>query len=1227
MELLDNSADLPVALTGTYDLALVALSVFIAALGSFSALELADRIRAAQWRFNKFMWLATGAVAMGSGVWGMHFTGMLAFSLPVPVAYDLVTTLVSIIPAVFASGVALYLMSCRKLEKTRIVAGGIVIGAGIGAMHHMGMMAMRMDAVMRYDPILLAGSILAAIVLAIFALYIKILDQSQASKIHLHWTRFASAWLMGFAVAAMHYIAMTAVSFFPTGASGAEIVGLNPKFLAVLTGLVTVGLIALSNIASAVGRRLETALLLETEVIERRHTEKALKESESRFRDIAEVAGDWIWEMDSNLRFSFISSRFFKVFSIAREDVIGKTRAEFAGATVYDEHWRRHFADLASHHPFRDFAYTTQRYDGRPRHIVISGKPVFDANGTFKGYRGTGTDKSAEVEVRVALEESERQFRNLVEGSIQGVFVHKDWDTLFANQALADIFGYRSPEEILALKRVDPLIAPAEHERLRGYRTARRKGEYAPEIYEARGLKKDGSILWLEFRVTQIDWRGIAAIQCVVIDITERKNSEILNLRLARIVEDSINEVYVFDAETLKFVQVNATACENLGYTMEELLALTPLDLKPEHTPETFADLVTPLRNGEKDHIQFETMHRRKDGSHYDVKITLQQIRSDDRAVFAAIIEDITEHKKAEKTLQRQNEELRERDKELKDQNALFTTALDNMSQGLCMFDGEQRLVVCNERYGSIYGLSTELLKPGILFRQILEYRIANGIYAGETPEKYIQERTTAVTEGKASTKIQELGDGRIIAIAHQPMPGGGWLATHEDITELRRIEARLAHMAHHDALTDLPNRVLLRERIEEELKRAKRGESFALLCLDLDQFKNVNDTLGHPAGDELLKAVAERLRGCVRETNVVARLGGDEFAMIQVATGQRLDVAALAKRICKAISVPFQIEDHEVVIETSIGIAIAPDDGTDPEELLKKADMALYRAKSEGPGSYCLFEPELEERVKMRHALGLDLRKALPNGELEVYYQPLVNLDENKVSGFEALLRWTHPVHGAVSPDIFIPLAEQMGLINNIGKWVLRQACLDAATWPGDLKIAVNISPVQFKNHSPVQAVISALAQSDLPSSRLELEITETVLLQDDQMTLTKLHQLRDLGVRILMDDFGTGYSSLSYLRSFPFDKIKIDASFVSGLCKGDEGAGIVQAIVGLASNLGVTTTAEGVETEEQLEIVRREGCTEAQGYLFSHPMPAGEISRFLSQYLKLSERLESAA
>ncbi len=560
--------------------------------------------------------------------------------------------------------------------------------------------------------------------------------------------------------------------------------------------------------------------------------------------------------------------------------------------------------------------------------------------------------------------------------------------------------------------------------------------------------------------------------------------------------------------------------------------------------------------------------------------------------------------------LEHQNKLLLQREQEVHTQNACIDAALNHMSQGLCMFDGQQNLVIANQRYARMYGLSPDLIKPGTPFLDIIKYRIANGVFAGRAPEDYIRERLAAVLEGKASTKIQQLADGRIVAISHRPVADGGWVATHDDITERRSIEARIAHMAHHDALTDLANRVLLRERMEEALKDLEPSKSLAMICLDLDRFKAINDTLGHPIGDELLKAVAKRLRACTRDTDTIARLGGDEFAILQVSEDQPRDAIRLAKRICQVISAPFQLQDHQVVVDTSVGISVAPADGDDSDQLLKNADLALYRAKSEGRGTYRLFETEMDERMKARRDLEIDLRRALANGEFELHYQPLVNLANNSISGFEALLRWHHPGRGTIPPREFIPIAEDIGVIVPLGEWVLRHACAEAATWPGDIKVAVNLSPVQFKSANLVQTVVSALANSGLAAHRLELEITESVLLHDNDMAIARLHQLRDLGVRISMDDFGTGYSSLSYLRSFPFDKIKIDRSFVSDLGNGDDALAIVRAVAGLASKLGIATTAEGVETEEQLERIRAEGCTEMQGYLFSPPRPARDIT-----------------
>lgn len=554
--------------------------------------------------------------------------------------------------------------------------------------------------------------------------------------------------------------------------------------------------------------------------------------------------------------------------------------------------------------------------------------------------------------------------------------------------------------------------------------------------------------------------------------------------------------------------------------------------------------------------------------------------------------------------------ELDRQEKELVEQNRLFNAALDNMTQGLCMFDADKRLLVCNELYIQIYDLSPELAKPGTSFRSIVEHRIESGIFAGENPEEYIQERLAAVEELEASTKIQDLPNGRTIAISHQPLEGGGWVATHQDITEFRRIEAEVAHLAHHDALTGLSNRSMLKSQIDEALLRVSRGEEVAVMCLGVDRFKAVNDTLGHSVGDKLLKMVAKRLRSCVREADSIARLGSDEFAIVQVDGEQPKDATVLAQRICDVIKRPFDIDGHQIIVGASVGIAMAPADGEDSDQLLKNADMALYGAKGAARGAFRFFEPEMDAEVKKYRELEIDLRKGLELGQFELHYQPLQSLETNEIAGLEALLRWRHPERGLVSPADFIPLAEEIGLIVPLGEWVIRQACADTSMWPKHIKIAVNVSPVQFKKGNLVPVVMSALAGSGIEPQRLEIEITESVLLLDSDSTLNTLHQLRSLGVRIAMDDFGTGYSSLSYLRSFPFDKIKIDGSFIQDLSNSEDAIAIVRAVASLGKSLGMTTTAECVETEEQRTLVVNEGYDEIQGYLFSPPRPAEEIS-----------------
>jgi diguanylate cyclase (GGDEF)-like protein len=557
------------------------------------------------------------------------------------------------------------------------------------------------------------------------------------------------------------------------------------------------------------------------------------------------------------------------------------------------------------------------------------------------------------------------------------------------------------------------------------------------------------------------------------------------------------------------------------------------------------------------------------------------------------------------------------REDELRQLNRRIDVALNNMTHGLCMVDAEQKLIVCNAKYRDMYGLAPDEVRPGTALAQIESRRAAIGSGAIASPE---QAAVAAQSRQEYSAFTQELMDGRFIAVSLRPMADGGWVAVHEDITERRRAEAEISHLARHDLLTDLPNRVQFRERLEEIFAKPESGQGCAVLCLDLDQFKTVNDTFGHAIGDALLKEVAARLRSAVPSPDILARIGGDEFALVQTAVTRPEQCGDLASRIIEGVGRPYEIDGRSVTIGISVGIAIAPQDGSDPEQLLKNATMALYLAKGEGRGTHRFFEREMDRRLQARRALEIDLRSAIAKGEFELYYQPIVRLSDGQVSAFEALARWNHPQRGQIPPLQFISLAEELGLIVPLGEWVLRTACAQAAKWSEPVGVSVNLSAVQFKSPNLVQVVLNALAASALPPSRLDLEITESVLLQDEANTLATLHRLRNLGVRVSMDDFGTGYSSLAYLRSFPFDKIKIDRSFVRDMPERADSRAIIRAVTSLAVSLKIGTVIEGIETEEQLAMAKAEGCDEAQGFLFSKPMPEREVAEFLLKPRRVS-------
>jgi diguanylate cyclase (GGDEF)-like protein len=504
------------------------------------------------------------------------------------------------------------------------------------------------------------------------------------------------------------------------------------------------------------------------------------------------------------------------------------------------------------------------------------------------------------------------------------------------------------------------------------------------------------------------------------------------------------------------------------------------------------------------------------------------------------------------------------------------------------------------------------VVKPGCTFRDLLRHRKQTGSFPGDV-ERYCDD--VLRNNLNSTTVVVDTADGRLIQIKNEPVPGGGWLATHEDVTERVRAEERITHLAHYDALTDLPNRVSFRQCVEHKLSSGDLKDRFAILYVDIDEFKSINDSLGHHAGDELLKCIASRLRECAGPNDLVARLGGDEFAIVKAELGETANLVAFVEHIHRAIRSSITCCGHEVTTDASIGIAVAPDDGSSLDQLVNNADLAMYDAKSSGRRTYRFFAPEMGARMRTRRALELDLRQAITAGDFEIHYQPLVDLASNAVTGCEALLRWNHRERGMVSPAEFIPLAEETGLITELGDWVLGQACLDAVSWPNHVMLAVNVSPVQFKSRTLALRVAAALARSGLSAHRLELEITEAVLIRDDEEALATLHQLRQLGVRISLDDFGTGYSSLSYLQRFPFDKIKIDRSFINDICEAGGSSPIVRAVVAMALARSMITTAEGVETEAQRVMLRELGCTQMQGFLFSPAVPTRRLKELLGQ------------
>ena len=546
----------------------------------------------------------------------------------------------------------------------------------------------------------------------------------------------------------------------------------------------------------------------------------------------------------------------------------------------------------------------------------------------------------------------------------------------------------------------------------------------------------------------------------------------------------------------------------------------------------------------------------------------------------------------------------------LKEQrDSVFAMALSHLPHGVCMFDADSNLILCNPAYVRLYTLPPDLTLPGTPLQEILDYRHRTGSAPVDMGSYFDVVAVAMNAGGHAGTQVR-LCDGRTIEITHKPLGRSGYVACHEDVSATVEAERHIRFLATHDPMTGLANRTSLIDRLVRGIDATRPGGLFAIHGLDLDGFKSVNDTFGHVKGDMLLKAATARLLSCVRQGDMIARLGGDEFVLLQFGLDRPEQASTLAARLIEELSRPFDLHEDRVRIGLSIGIAVFPGDGANPETLLRKADVALYRAKLDGKNTFRHFEPSMDGPLEARRRLELDLREALARESFALHYQPVIDTAGGTVNGFEALLRWTHPDRGNVPPLDFIPLCEETGLIVPLGEWVLRRACADAVHWPASVKVAVNLSAAQFRNGRLTKTVREALEETGLPASRLELEITESVLLVESDRTLRTLQELRALGVRIALDDFGTGYSSLNYLRSFPFDKIKIDRCFAGS---GADCEAIVRAVTELGAALNIATTAEGIETAAQLKRMRRHGCSEVQGFLFGRPGPVEDVMTLL--------------
>ncbi len=1178
-------------LTGEHDWRLVILAGLVCLLGSFAAISLFHRGCAAHDRAaTRRAWLLLAGAATGCGIWATHFIAMLAYEPPVTVAYSTGLTAASLLVAVVVTFAGLVVAMGGRLRWAAPL-GGAIVGGGIACMHYLGMSALVVPGNVSWSADLVLASIGLGTVLGAFALY------TASRRTDITGT-LAAAVLLTLAIISHHFTAMGAVQIAPDPMLSLAPTGLSPGALAIAVAAAAVAVLGMSLIGaiadSFLARRAQQFARAEQALIA--ESKAQLRQQNIRLDAALNNMSQGLCMFNADEEVVVFNRRFLEMYRLSPQVV--RPGCKFLDLIEHRKEVGLLKADPESHYrgiidDIRQGKTTTSLLKTTTGRLVQAINQPMPGGGWVTTHEDVTERRHAEHQVREQKLQMDAALNNISQGL---VMFDADTKLVLCNRRYLEIYG-------LSADAVQP-------------------------------------------------------------GLTLR---DLLLLRKATGTFMRDPEPYIAELQT--------------ALTAGKLVTLTP----------TLADgRIISIEN-----------HPLADGR------------------WVSTHEDITERRQAEE--------------QIREQKLQLDTALNNMSQGLNMFDASGRLVVCNERYLGMYGLSPDIVKPGCTVAELVQARIASGTFFAADPQRYTAELLEAMRKRGATSTTMELPDGRIIAVISHPTPdGSGWVVTHEDITERRRAEmerdrsqafanlvienvpstivlkdahtlryvlinrageeyfgvprntmigkltdevfpkesadfiaehdheilrtgeqqfyderpvttpsgdkriatvtrmpirdaqgqtqylltviedrtnrkraeAQIARLVHHDLLTSLPNRAAFTTCIDATIEAAaKDGQSFALMCLDFDRFKEINDVYGHATGDELLRQLSTRLQAAVGGA-FLARLGGDEFVVIATDGEQPAAAEAMADRLLAAVDGAISANGHSVNIGLSIGIAIFPVDGASSAALVSNADAALYRAKAEGRGTFRFFEADMDQRLRERRALQQELRSAIERGELTLHYQPQARIS-GEVFGFEALGRWHHRQHGAIAPDTFIPLAEESGLIVEMGEWIMREACREAASWPNPLQIAINLSPAQFHHGDLPGLVHAVLLETGLPPSRLELEITEGVLIDDFSRALGTLRRLKALGVRIAMDDFGTGYSSLSYLQSFPFDKIKIDQSFISNLGRNAQSATIVRAVIGLARGLELPVLAEGVETKEQLAFLAKESCDEIQGYLIGRPLP----------------------